>query len=77
MLVVDRRGGRAHPLGTNRAEHQARLDQKHLCAVLAPLQAESPKTVYDSNRGIPCIVETPGPEKLLHLLLERVWGVVV
>jgi hypothetical protein len=84
MLVVDRRVDQsAYAPGANRADVQAQLEKFHLphgqfesTAVPALVETELPVHNPES-RGVPCVIETPGEQVLLNLLLERVWGVKV
>lgn len=85
MLVIDRRDGQtAYAPGVNRAEIQKQLDllglpHKPWESVAVPAQVEvehEPKSSQSSNSqaGILCVTNTPGPKVLLQLLLHRVWG---
>ncbi|KAF8170255.1 Inosine/uridine-preferring nucleoside hydrolase domain-containing protein [Mycena galopus ATCC 62051] len=84
FLVVDRRDDlSAYAPGANRAEVQAELE-KHSShhgtwestAVPALVETEhAPSTML--AQGVMCVHATPGPDTLLKLLTERVWGVVV
>lgn len=73
MLVVDRReDDTAYPLGTNRSEAQREKgqdDTKFSKIDIATGLVQDPGTL-----GVVCMYETPGPSKLLALLLKRVWG---
>jgi len=83
MLVIDRRVDQtAYPPGANRAEVQAELerhllDHDALESTALPVQVavELPDGTRESGQGVVCIIETPGPEVLLQIILERVWGV--
>jgi hypothetical protein len=79
MLVVDRRGDQtAYAPGANRAEVQVELDLYHVeydPLESTALSVQAPGDLQDSGRGVACIIETPGPEVLLQILLQRVWGV--
>ncbi|KAH9948526.1 nucleoside hydrolase [Amylocystis lapponica] len=70
MLVVDRRDDQgAYDPGANRAESTA---------LPAQVELEHPpeqRQTHTHPHGVPCVVETPGPEALLKLLLARIWGV--
>jgi len=83
MLVVDRREDEsAYAPGANRAEVQASLDKTqfsgNLESIALPAQVEietAPLAKKKADSGIWCIIETPGPDTLLKILFERVWGV--
>ncbi|TFY67928.1 hypothetical protein EVJ58_g1321 [Rhodofomes roseus] len=87
MCVVDRREDPgAYAPGANRAEIQAELEKHHLhhsgpfesTALPAQVEVERASDALPRNLtagGVACVFETPGPEVLLKLLLERVWGV--
>lgn len=85
MLVTDRRDDQsAYAPGVNRAEAQKELEKsacmcsKWLTSNVLPSQAEIEHTSQENTAtktGILCVIETPGPETLLRLLLARVWGV--
>ncbi|KDQ57686.1 hypothetical protein JAAARDRAFT_35371 [Jaapia argillacea MUCL 33604] len=83
MLVVDRREDlqSAYSPGANRAQVQAELERMHVeharfesSAVPAQVDVEEAPHARDIE-GVACIVETPGPEEIVRLLLTRVWGV--
>jgi hypothetical protein len=85
MLVVDRRDDQTtYAPGANRAEVQAELE-RHLVdhdvldsttpALPVQVAVERPDDTRESGQGVACVTETPGPEALLKILLERVWGV--
>ncbi|KAI6125693.1 nucleoside hydrolase [Pisolithus croceorrhizus] len=86
MMVIDRRDDpTAYAPGLNRAQVQSLLEQYHqphglLESTAVPAQVETedfvrPDSGTVSRTGIPCVVETPGPDALLRLLANRVWGV--
>ncbi|KAJ8689741.1 hypothetical protein PTI98_012611 [Pleurotus ostreatus] len=84
MLVVDRREDEtAYAPGANRAHVQAELerlvsDHHHeweSTALPAQVEVEKPADNTQSLQGVQCIVETPGPDALLKLLVKRVWGI--
>jgi len=84
MLVIDRRQDEsAYAPGANRAEVQAELEKTAKEKGHHPhedfpvqVQVESAAEVNKSDAaGVLCVTETPGPEVLLRMLLERVWGV--
>ncbi|KAH9935513.1 nucleoside hydrolase [Fomitopsis serialis] len=88
MCVVDlREDPGAYAPGANRAEVQAELEKHHLhhsgpfesTALPAQVEVERASDAQLPNHtavgGVACVFETPGPEALLTLLLERVWGV--
>lgn len=83
MLVVDRREDEAaYAPGANRAHVQAELerlvsDHQHEWESTAlPAQVEIEKLADNTQSpGVQCIVETPGPDALLKLLVKRVWGI--
>lgn len=68
MLVVDRREDEsAFELGANRSEAQRDpQDPEHI--------AIHNKTSLVEDHGIICLKATPGPDFLLKLLLNKVWG---
>ncbi|KAF9467300.1 Inosine/uridine-preferring nucleoside hydrolase domain-containing protein [Collybia nuda] len=71
MLVVDRREGKsAYPLGANRAEVQAELERHGSDLLVEQVLNEKPV-----RPGVLCVHETPGSERLMDLVLQRVWGV--
>ena len=70
MLIIDRRV---------RAQSEKRLyvlDPMDPNGLTAQTDMDNLET-FDANEGIPCVVETPGPEVLLRLLTKRVWGIDV
>jgi hypothetical protein len=84
MLVVDRRDDQtAYAPGANRAEVQKQLDLLGIphrpwesTAVPAQVEVEQePQRFSNAQNGVWCLTTTPGPEALLRLLLQRVWGV--
>lgn len=83
MLVVDRREGKStDPLGANRAEIQAELekhafghDNSKSAAPSDQIQVEQAVSARPVKPGVLCVHETPGPEGLVNLILQRVWGV--
>jgi hypothetical protein len=85
MLVVDRRvtvDQIAYLPGANCAEGQAELerhllDHDALGSAALPVQVavEPSDGTRESGQGVVCIIESPGPEALLQIMLERVWGV--
>ncbi|KAJ4000594.1 nucleoside hydrolase [Lentinula boryana] len=85
MVVVERRKDKtAYAPGANRAEVQAQLEKTNfsdLESVALPAQVEVQSTSQmdkdtgNKYHGVWCVTETPGPEALLDILLERVWGV--
>lgn len=70
MLIVDRRI-RAQP-----EQHPHTVDPMDSNLLSAQAEIDDLETP-DSDKGIYCIVETPGPEALLRLLTKRVWGMDV
>ncbi len=89
MLVVDRRDDiGAYDLGVNRAEVQAQLElnmepanasglsKPALHSVPVPVQIESPEDIHDqrSDANVACIIQTPGVDVLLQLMLRSIWG---
>ena len=62
MVVVDRRLDKgAYASGANRAKvEDSRLEARSCSSI--------------GREGVACIIGTPGPDVLLNLLLERVWG---
>ncbi|KAG2146441.1 nucleoside hydrolase [Suillus bovinus] len=83
MFVTDRRkDNTAYAPGANRAEVQAQLDLRRLghgllesTALPARVEIEDQELEQRQQKGIACIVETPGPSVLLQLLTRRVWGI--
>jgi len=83
MLVIDRRDDQiAYVPGTNRAKAQAELelllaDRNAVESGALPAQAavECRDDLHKRERGVVCVIDTPGPEALLQVLLERVWGI--
>lgn len=87
MLVVDRRDDQgAYAPGSNRAEVQAELERHHFHhagnyeSTALPVQVEveqrSQTSAFpDHPQGVPCITDTPGPQALLDLMLQRIWGI--
>lgn len=83
MFVTDRReDNTAYAPGTNRAEVQAQLDLHQLghgllesTAVPARVEVEEPEFEQRRQKGVACLIETPGPSVLLELLTRRVWGI--
>lgn len=82
MLVVDRRRDTsAYAPGANRAKVQAELERHGIdhepwesTAVPAQVEIEEPSRSDTTIPSILCVTDTPGPETLLKLLLNRVWG---
>ena len=71
----------AYAPGVNRAQVQDALQGRSEAhslkstAVSAQVGLEGvPKELKSIGNGVACIVATPGPDVLLNLLLERVWG---
>ena len=82
MLVVDKRDSQnTCAPGTNYAEVQVgperHLDSPLSAAVPTQVDVEHPADPQIKGQGVACVVETPGSEKLLKMMLERVWGVQV
>ncbi|KAF9467301.1 Inosine/uridine-preferring nucleoside hydrolase domain-containing protein [Collybia nuda] len=83
MLVVDRRAdSSAYSPGANRAEIQAELEKRAFqhgewesTAIPAQVEVEQATEEGPAKPGVLCVHETPGPEALLNLLLQRIWGV--
>jgi len=82
--VVDRRNdGGTYAPGANRAEVQARLEKQQLenkllesTALPAQTGTESRPEGRAEGFKVACITDTPGPDALRRILLERVWGVM-
>lgn len=84
MLVVDRRDDKvAYAPGDNRADVQEQLDKHNMkhgdfepesTAIPALVQVDEPKG-NKGGLGVFTVVQTPGPEVILNLLLKRIWGV--
>lgn len=85
MLVVDRRDDEgAYDPGANRAAVQATLSKNTAGIVESnalPAQVEVENAPADLKQekvpGVRVLVGTPGPDVLLKVLSERVWGVCV
>ncbi|KAI0317207.1 nucleoside hydrolase [Amylostereum chailletii] len=90
MCVVDRRNDHmAYAPGENRAAMQAALIKASEDAqreefgsltlestvVPVPVEVETTPEPELQGEGIPIVTKTPGPDVLLGLLFERVWGV--
>ena len=83
MLVVDRREEEgAYDPGENRAKVQEALEKHHfqihgiLESTALPARVEIEQApVPERPLGIPVLTTTPGPDALLRLLAERIWGV--
>ncbi|KAI0062857.1 nucleoside hydrolase [Artomyces pyxidatus] len=83
MCVVDRRDDKgAYSPGANRAHIQAELERQKIqhgplesTAVPAQVEIEdAPPPSSEDSGGVPCIVDTPGPDVLVKLLMQRIWG---
>ncbi|KDR75339.1 hypothetical protein GALMADRAFT_227002 [Galerina marginata CBS 339.88] len=73
MLVVDRREDEsAYPLGANRSEAQRDPNGVFHNTKLPETGINTTQVYLD--QGILCIQATPGPDILLKLLLDRIWG---
>ncbi|CCM01125.1 uncharacterized protein FIBRA_03173 [Fibroporia radiculosa] len=87
MLVVDRRDDEgAYAPGSNRAEVQAELEKHKFIhsgmyeSTALPAQVEVEESAQTDPlpghpSGVPVVYETPGPQALVQLMLERIWGV--
>ena len=76
MLVVDRRiDESAYTPGANRAEVQSELDNATLSHGGESIAILPAAPVQVQGAGVFCITGTPGPNTLLCLLLQRVWGI--
>ncbi|TFK75357.1 nucleoside hydrolase [Pluteus cervinus] len=83
MLVVDRRDdASAYAPGANRAfvqEELRKLDNTEQywesTALPAQVEVEDPLHTNSCATGVTCVWDTPGPDKLLRILLARIWGV--
>ncbi|KAH6914181.1 Inosine/uridine-preferring nucleoside hydrolase domain-containing protein [Coprinopsis sp. MPI-PUGE-AT-0042] len=83
MLVVDRRNdASAYSPGTNRAQVQKESGNLHVSdqlwestAVPALVEVEAKPILNQHPRGVWCVTHTPGPQRLLELILKRIWGV--
>ena len=71
----------AYAPGANRAKDQDALQGRSQARSLKSTAASAqvglesiPKELKSIGNGVACIVATPGPDVLLNLLLERVWG---
>jgi hypothetical protein len=81
MLVVDRRNDQgAYSSGSNRAEVQSerealKLNTNFTASSVVPAMVEVERRPGElEGSGVLCVVETPGPKKLLDVLFKRVWG---
>lgn len=82
MLVVDKRVDEsAYTPGANRAEIQSKLDKAALFHGGETTSVfPAPGEIEDASKstigsGVFCMTGTPGPNALLHLLFQRVWGI--
>lgn len=83
MLVVDRRADEsAYSPGANRAEIQAELERRAFShgdweSTALPVQVEVEQAAEEGpvRPGVLCVHETPGPDVLLNILLQRIWGI--
>jgi len=83
MCIVDRRDDKgAYAPGENRAVVQEALKRQMVehgpfesTAVPARVEIEQAPSKPLTDGGIPCITKTPGPETLVRLIYERLWGV--
>jgi len=77
MLVVDRRDDvSAYPLGSNRSEAQREPHNGHVESNIFD-RSDKVEIISGANTEISGVIvmhRTPGPDALLRLLLERVWG---
>lgn len=83
MLVVDRRDEvGAYAPGDNRSHVQQMLDRPNVshgpfepAAVPVPVLEVNTRREKKTDIGIFTLVETPGSQVCLELLLQRVWGI--
>ncbi|KAA1473944.1 nucleoside hydrolase [Dentipellis sp. KUC8613] len=84
MCVVDRRDDKgAYAPGANRAAVQAALERQQIAhgpfeSTALPAQVEvedSSQAELQKGGGVPCVVRTPGSDKLVELMFQRIWGV--
>jgi hypothetical protein len=79
MLVVDRRSEGLSSLGENRAYAQEKLSRIELPdnqSIPVPAQVEAKEDVGSgAGGGVAVVVQTPGQDVLVELLLKRIWGV--
>ena len=83
MVVVDRRDDvGAYAPGDNRSHVQQELDRLRVshgpfesAAVPAPVLVDDTGKKGKQDVGVFTVVETPGPDVCLELLLQRIWGV--
>lgn len=83
MLVVDRREDEsAYDPGANRAKVQAELEKHDFqstgvlesTAIPAQVEVECAPAVGKHAGSVAVVVTTPGPDVLLRILTQRVWG---
>ena len=83
MLVVDRRDdASAYAPGANRAYVQGELRKLDTpgqywesTALPAQVEVEDSSHTNTSATGVTCVWDTPGADKLLQILLARIWGI--
>lgn len=79
MLVVDRREDEsAYPRGSNRSETDRSTLHDSIrepTTIPAQVEIELDLSAHSIPAGVYCVTHTPGPDVLLRLLLNRVWGV--
>jgi hypothetical protein len=82
MLVVDRREDQgAYALGENRALVQEQILRSGVTnaplepnAVPVEVEVEDKPTAWRYSHGVACIIETPGVDEIIELLIHRIWG---
>lgn len=83
MLVIDRRDKSIYPHGENRAQVvDKHCEHRHGKSIedSEPVDSLNGRVNHDlldgkKGCGVLCVTSTPGPEALLRLLFNRVWGV--
>ena len=72
MLVVDRRGDEHNfQLGEDRSQVQA----QNIAKEGLHLESKEGRHLSLEAEGVIVVTESPGPQKLLRLMFERIWGV--
>ncbi|KAF8497657.1 Inosine/uridine-preferring nucleoside hydrolase domain-containing protein [Gautieria morchelliformis] len=76
MLVIDRRVDEGnYELGDNRARVQALKDSSIQGRSSVQLKSKEELQKSVEAEGVIVVIESPGPQELLRLILKRIWGV--